>query len=420
MVQIVILLTNSNIKDEIYQIKSSNMFKNINELITNRNIKSLLKTFGSGKILNIGEWKLDEDNKLLAYGYITGKKKDESKHELLPNNLVNKGNIFYGDVILTKVNNKFHIQDFKTDDYEKLYGEFFGNISDNENSSEDDNIDDNIDDIEIPELNMVIVDEEDEEEDEEDEEDIDDEIETEDNMDMANDESFDENNEFDNLTEIYNKTLKLKKKLNKKNNNDKWSEWEINNKEEADFEFCEDDIDNNNNILDLKDYNDIRKGSITLFKEIIDNEENILKIEMSILKNICDKCEERNIVSKWENNNFKKMYLNKVRSLYTNLDKSSYINNIYLTDNLSNINLDTIGDMNYQELFPSHWKKLLDKKYKRQEDLYESKQEAMTDEFKCKRCKSRKTTYYEMQTRSADEPMTIFITCLNCGNRWKN
>ena len=48
------------------------------------------------------------------------------------------------------------------------------------------------------------------------------------------------------------------------------------------------------------------------------------------------------------------------------------------------------------------------------------KKEAMTDQFECKRCKSRETAYYEVQTRSADEPMTIFITCLNCGNRWKN
>ena len=39
--------------------------------------------------------------------------------------------------------------------------------------------------------------------------------------------------------------------------------------------------------------------------------------------------------------------------------------------------------------------------------------------FTCGKCKSKKTTYYEMQTRSADEPMTAFISCLNCGKRWK-
>ena len=51
--------------------------------------------------------------------------------------------------------------------------------------------------------------------------------------------------------------------------------------------------------------------------------------------------------------------------------------------------------------------------------MYEEKEEAMTDQFKCGRCKSRKCTYYELQTRSADEGMTTFITCINCGNRWK-
>ena len=39
--------------------------------------------------------------------------------------------------------------------------------------------------------------------------------------------------------------------------------------------------------------------------------------------------------------------------------------------------------------------------------------------FKCGKCKSTKTTYYQMQTRSADEPMTTYVTCLECGNRWK-
>ena len=39
--------------------------------------------------------------------------------------------------------------------------------------------------------------------------------------------------------------------------------------------------------------------------------------------------------------------------------------------------------------------------------------------FKCGKCKSKKTTYYQMQTRSADEPMTTFVTCMECANRWK-
>lgn len=39
--------------------------------------------------------------------------------------------------------------------------------------------------------------------------------------------------------------------------------------------------------------------------------------------------------------------------------------------------------------------------------------------FKCRKCKSKKTTYYQMQTRSADEPMTTYVTCTSCGLKWK-
>lgn len=39
--------------------------------------------------------------------------------------------------------------------------------------------------------------------------------------------------------------------------------------------------------------------------------------------------------------------------------------------------------------------------------------------FTCGKCKGMKTTYFQMQTRSSDEPMTTFVTCLQCNNRWK-
>ena len=39
--------------------------------------------------------------------------------------------------------------------------------------------------------------------------------------------------------------------------------------------------------------------------------------------------------------------------------------------------------------------------------------------FTCGKCKSTKTTSYQVQTRSADEPMTVFVTCMDCGNKWK-
>lgn len=45
--------------------------------------------------------------------------------------------------------------------------------------------------------------------------------------------------------------------------------------------------------------------------------------------------------------------------------------------------------------------------------------EAETDAFQCGKCHQRKCTYFQKQTRSADEPMTTFVTCTHCLNKWK-
>ena len=70
-------------------------------------------------------------------------------------------------------------------------------------------------------------------------------------------------------------------------------------------------------------------------------------------------------------------------------------------------------------MFPEHWSQLREKQQATDEFLYFRKPDINTDEYKCGKCKQRKCTYYELQTRSADEPMTTFILCLECGNKWR-
>ncbi|NXN06962.1 TCEA3 protein, partial [Indicator maculatus] len=43
----------------------------------------------------------------------------------------------------------------------------------------------------------------------------------------------------------------------------------------------------------------------------------------------------------------------------------------------------------------------------------------VTDLFQCGKCRKKNCTYNQVQTRSADEPMTTFVLCNECGNRWK-
>lgn len=48
-----------------------------------------------------------------------------------------------------------------------------------------------------------------------------------------------------------------------------------------------------------------------------------------------------------------------------------------------------------------------------------NKEEAITKEFLCGKCKKRECTYFQMQTGGADEPLTTFVHCVNCDNRWR-
>ncbi|KAI9284539.1 transcription elongation factor S-II [Umbelopsis sp. AD052] len=113
-------------------------------------------------------------------------------------------------------------------------------------------------------------------------------------------------------------------------------------------------------------------------------------------------------------------YKNKVRSLILNLKnkRNPGLRESVVSGELSIKELCTmsIEDMASEE------KKAQDRKLA-EEALFNARgagsAQAETDMFMCGKCKGRKTTYFQMQTRSADEPMTTFVTCVLCGNRWK-
>jgi transcription elongation factor S-II len=89
--------------------------------------------------------------------------------------------------------------------------------------------------------------------------------------------------------------------------------------------------------------------------------------------------------------------------------------------NNGEITYQMLADMTHQEMNPERWKLLIEQKIKRDENKYNTNDiQASTDMFTCRKCKSKRCTYYELQTRSADEPATIFVTCLDCGKNMKH
>ena len=169
-------------------------------------------------------------------------------------------------------------------------------------------------------------------------------------------------------------------------------------------------------------YDDFFRNTIvTKINSKLDNINISRIIEQSIYNYTIQLSKQKHIKRLWNNDIFKELYLSKIRSIYANIDKDSYLNNKHFKNKVLNkeINYYDIANISIYDIYPENWKYLLEFKSKQDKVKYELKPEAMTDQFKCRKCGSRSTSYYEVQTRSADEPMTQFITCLNCNCRWK-
>lgn len=78
-------------------------------------------------------------------------------------------------------------------------------------------------------------------------------------------------------------------------------------------------------------------------------------------------------------------------------------------------------EMNPNGLYAAMMQRLAIREAKQEEMrlYFESEHQTGQGLYTCNKCKSGHTVFNAVQIRAADEPMTIFVTCLACNNRWK-
>lgn len=119
----------------------------------------------------------------------------------------------------------------------------------------------------------------------------------------------------------------------------------------------------------------------------------------------------------YNEDNFRSIMIDKLEDLIRNMNSEILGNQHFLNKILNNeININQIAFMKPEEMYPENWDLFLKHQQLRKsiaEDVI------VSNSHWCKRCKGRRCTVYQMQTRSADEPMTNFVTCLDCGHEYK-
>lgn len=133
---------------------------------------------------------------------------------------------------------------------------------------------------------------------------------------------------------------------------------------------------------------------------------------------------------------FTAAYTNRRAVVYAHLNPESYIGNSKLIHKVlaGELSEFQVCDAQLEILFPERYTELVNRYNKMiHTDCPLDSKGLKTDlgrivampvaaessDFRCGKCGCRKTTYSQMQTRSADEPMTTYVHCSNCGHRWK-
>lgn len=136
-------------------------------------------------------------------------------------------------------------------------------------------------------------------------------------------------------------------------------------------------------------------------------------IEMGILAHVLQMATAKKVQPYWEQCKFRLLYEDLVRKVIYNLPE------LRVRILRNEIETTKVANMTYPSISPGKWIARIEQKKTKFATFYAEKAQACTSDFTCRKCKSTKCTYYQMQTRSADEAMTTFVSCTNCGNHWK-
>lgn len=166
----------------------------------------------------------------------------------------------------------------------------------------------------------------------------------------------------------------------------------------------------------------IRERVINNFTDILNDTTLAKELEDALLHYVSDRAIKENIDVDWGNRVFWNMYRNRAIGIYENIRTNGYVKNSEnWLDKLKNreMNVKAFVELNCVDMCPSGWKDVLEKILETEKKRY-SKNDTGSMFMWCSGCKKKsKCDYYQMQTRSADEPMTTFVTCLECDKRWK-
>lgn len=117
----------------------------------------------------------------------------------------------------------------------------------------------------------------------------------------------------------------------------------------------------------------------------------------------------KNVPRAWEDVRFRRIYLNKIRSLIANIKRDPELVNKQALE---------IVSMEPHKMAPELWEEAIKSAQRKRDMMVIAAPKNNDGLYQCM-CRSRNTTFYQMQTRGADEPMTVYITCHDCDSHWK-